>query len=1070
MITRRVSKSVFAAFLFSVCIFSTVVAHENSIKEVGSNSGVDKGAFNCMIEPKATGSTSLPLPGSIPLVDYEEALYSWILDRKYAGLGWCRDKEIRDTGPFIDGQYHGTHPAVFIYYSPEMMKWLIDRENGVTGEIPDGAMIIKEMYAAPAQIYRDIQRIKGEKKYEAMRLQQLSDWTVMVKDSKASYDGWFWGSVSAPTLKNGKVQSKQEALKAQLDTRANNDKEGSYVATNGVRLSGFGMPCLRCHASAENELTFASLRNIKGFNAEGDPLRFLDDGTWRTASHFSNYPSSLLLKDPELKAVFDIPLQQLPWSTQQSEKGATVDASFNEHDRDEPIETSAAAKSDAKAAVKKAADKNTYVNQEFLNAFPQIPELKASQVKKFPRQWLDHVVQKTGKPQEYVTSDNCIGCHGGLSSDTFGTTMFIATGPNYGDGYDISEFGEWRWSPMGLAGRDPIFHAQLESEMAILVEDAKQPEKSGLKGPLKETQQAVTNTCLSCHGAMGQRQLTIDAHRGGRDLDKNFKVDYFYYSEQLQASEKQSAQEKKYHEYGELAREGISCMICHRIEQPDAKAVSNWNPPKGWVSPSIPDKELAYLLFHNSTGHFDISKADTIYGPFDVAHEPMEHALNLIPTKNDFIKKSELCGTCHTINLPNIGSTDTDLPVLQAAEPNPALAEYPHTIEQATFLEWQNSAFARGDTARSCQDCHMPSGFDTYEGDISIESLVTKIATVEDNTYPDVDNGLPADELEVPPRKDYKRHTHVGLNAFLLTMFKQFEPILGVAPKSYMTGASVPGVDLALESMKIQARDDTVAMSIDALKFEGNTLVVDVTARNKAGHRFPSGVAFRRGFIELLIKDGDTVIWGSGQTNDAGVIVDNAGNPLATEFLPNGDCGYPGNNPAGCYQAHHQIITSDKQVQIYEELNRNKEGEFTTSFIHRVHIVKDNRLLPDGWRESSIFKPQGQVMLQFMEATDPQFVGNDPDYKDQGPGFAGKDSVQYRIDLPAQYRGKALMVQATMYSQAIPPYWLKQRFDLAPDGEATRRLHYLASHLNLDGTVLDQWKFKINIATATVRQ
>lgn len=1063
MIARRVYKPAIATLLFGVCIFSAVAANGADI----GKGHVDKKAFNCAIEPKAKDSTGLPLPNSLPLVDYEKALYSWIMDRKYAALGWCHDKEVRDTGPFVDGQYHGTHPAVLVYYSPEMMRWLIDRENGVAGEIPDGAMIIKEMYGAPAQIYHDIQRIKGDKQYEALRLQQLSDWTVMVKDSKASHDGWFWGSVSAPTLKNGKMQTKKEALQAQLDTRANNDKEGSYVANNGVRLSGFGMPCLRCHASAAKELTFASLRNIQGYDAEGDPLRFLDDGTWRTADHFNRYPLSLLLKDPELKAVFDIAPRQLPWSTQQSVKGSMVEASFSEHDRGPAMDSVAVG---VKPAAKKAAAGSDYVNQAFLKSFPQIPALKESDIKKFPRQWLDHAVQKSGVPREFVTSDNCLGCHGGLSGDTFGTVMFITTGPNYGDGYDISQYGEWRWSPMGLAGRDPIFHAQLESEMAILVEDAKNPQQSGLKGPLKETQQAVTNTCLSCHGAMGQRQLTIDAHQGGRKLDPNFKTDYFYYTEQLEASEKQSADEKKYHEYGALAREGISCLVCHRIQQPAAEAVANWNPPRGWLSPKIPDKELAYLLFHNTTGRFDTAKSDTVYGPFEVAQKPMEHALNVTPTESAFIKESKLCGTCHTINLPNIGSTDTDLPVLQAAESNPALAAYPHTIEQATFLEWQNSAFARGDTARSCQDCHMPSSFDTYKGDIEIASLASKIAAIEDNSYPDVDNGLPGKELEVPLRRDYKRHTHVGLNAFLLSMFKQFEPILGVAPKSYMTGASVAGVDLALESMMIQARDNTVAMSIDALKFEGDTLVVNVSAKNKAGHRFPSGVAFRRGFIELLVKDGDAVIWGSGRTNDAGVIVDNAGNPLPTEFLPGGDCGYPQNNPAGCYQAHHQVITSDKQVQIYEELNRDKAGAFTTSFIHRVHIVKDNRLLPDGWRESSVFKPQGEVMLQFMEATDPRAVGDDPDYKDRGPGFNGRDSVQYRIELPAQYRNKALTVEATMYYQAIPPYWLKQRFDLAPKGEATRRLHYLASRLDLEGTVLQQWKFRINTATATVQR
>ncbi|MCP8898064.1 hypothetical protein [Gilvimarinus xylanilyticus] len=1021
---------------------------------------VDLNSLECA---QSTSSPDLPLPSSLPLVDYEKTLYSWIIDRQYADLGWCHDKEVRDTGPFINGQYHGTHPAVLIYYSPEMMRWLLKRKKGVVGPIPDGAIIIKEMYGAPAQIYRDIRRLKSAEEYETLRLQQLSDWTVMVKDASASHDGWFWGSVSAPTMVDGKLQTKTEAIEAQLDTQANNNRENSYVANNGVRLSGFGMPCLRCHSSAESELTFASLRNIKGFEAQGDPLRFLDDNSWRTASHFSQYPLSLLLQDPKLKAIFDIPLEQLPWATQQSVRRARVNASFNEHDRDALLDENEYAELTAQSKKIPA----NYINQAFLKTFPQIPALKASEVKKFPQQWLDHVVQKTGEPQAYVTSDNCIGCHGGLSADTFGTEMFVVTGPDYGDGFDLSEYGEWRYSPMGLAGRDPIFHAQLESEMAILRNDAKNPDASGLKGPLKETQQAVTNTCLSCHGAMGQRQLSLDAEQNPH-LDQNFNTDYFYYTEQLSSDEKQGAKEKQYHQYGALAREGISCMVCHRIQEPDAKAVANWAPPSGWVNTETPDKELAYLLFHNSTGRFDSAEPGNIYGPYDVAQKPMEHALNLTPSHSDFIKRSELCGTCHTINLPNIGSTDTSLPVLQAAETNPAFSEYPHSIEQATFLEWQNSAFARGDTAQSCQDCHMPSNFVSESDKINIDQLISKIATIEDNSYPDADHGLANSELKVPLREEYKRHTHVGLNAFLLTMFKQFQPMLGVAPQSYMTSASNQGIDLALASMKRQARDDTVAMSVDQLTFDGDTLVVDVTARNKVGHRFPSGVAFRRGFIELLVKDGDNLVWSSGRTNDAGVIVDHSGKPLPTEFLPEGECGYSGNKPAGCYQPHHQVITNDKQVQIYEELNRDKSHHFTTSFVHRVHIVKDNRLLPDGWRASSYFKPQGEVMTQFMEATDPHFVGDDPDYRDQGMGFVGKDSLQYRIDLPQEYRGKPLKVEATMYYQAIPPYWLKQRFDLAPEGEATRRLHYLASRLNLDGSILAQWKFKINTATATL--
>ncbi len=179
--------------------------------------------------------------------------------------------------------------------------------------------------------------------------------------------------------------------------------------------------------------------------------------------------------------------------------------------------------------------------------------------------------------------------------------------------------------------------------------------------------------------------------------------------------------------------------------------------------------------------------------------------------------------------------------------------------------------------------------------------------------------------------------------------------------------------------------------------------------------------------------------------------MDENGNPLKTEFLPD----------QNTYQPHYQTIIRQDQVQIYEELNQNKDHEFTTSFVHRVHDVKDNRLLPQGWRASTYFKKQGEVMFQFMEATDPKNVGNDPDYKDQGPKFPGQDHIKYIATLPNDIDPGNLKVQATMYYQAIPPYYLHQRFSTAPNGEATKRLFYLTSHLNLKDTPMEDWKLEL---------
>lgn len=962
---------------------------------------------------------SLPLPSSLPLQDYERILYRFLMERRYVGLDWSKDKAVRDTGPYIQNQYYGTHPAVRIYYSPEVLRWL---ENGRRGDLPDGAMIIKEMYTPPAALY---QELAGDPKYADPAAYQeilgrlISAWTVMVRDSKASRDGWFWANPGAP----GEKQTIEQAIEKQLD------------ALNTAPNSEFGAPCLRCHSSAENLLTFSALRNVSGFLPEREPLRFLVDTSWRSKAHFSAYPLSILADDPFVKDHFMLPDPLRPYSAE-NPSGAEVDSDFHLG-----LTRQLAAERLTTDEALKAPD------PEFLKTFSSMKPEPVERVQTFPSQWQDQVLPEAGKPQAFMTSDNCLGCHGGLGGEPYGLTMFVSTGPKYGDGYNLSEYGEWRWSPMGLAGRDAIFFAQLESEQVYLEQDARR-KPSPLVGTLDANQKAVTNTCLSCHGAMGQRALEREA-KTNPQLDPNFRVEYLFLKERLSAKDPVSP-DQPYLKFGQLGREGISCAICHHIDAPSAEAVNAWQPPPGYLAPAT-SKELAYYLFHDNTGRFVEGPNDAFFGPFkEVKSLPMEHSLGVKPTHNAFVQDSRLCGACHSINLPNIGASEDAFPVLDAAEQNPAFKNYQHSIEQATFIEWQNSAFAQGSDFASCQDCHMPRDFETVDGKVKVGRLTTRIAAIQDASFPEVDNRLAVDKIDVPLRDNYRRHEHVGLNVFLLEMFDQFPGILGADKSDYMTSAA-NGVDTAIDNMILQARKETADLDVRIDQLQDDGLEATVTVRNKTGHRFPSGVAFRRAFIEFLVLDGDKVVWGSGRTNSVGVIVDGEGKPLETEFLPRSDA----------YQPHHQTITRQDQVQIYEELNQDAQRQFTTSFIHRVFDIKDNRLLPKGWRESGYFKKEGEVIRQFFESTDPKGTGDDPDYRDQGPAFPGQDSVRYKVTLPGKLDPGRLKIRATLYDQSIPPYWLHQRFTTAPDGPATQRLYYMASHLDLKGTPMADWKLRL---------
>lgn len=78
---------------------------------------------------------------------YDDTLRGFLRDRAYRKLGWVSDRSWRLTGPYVgpfkDGMSFGVHPAVRVWYSPEIADWLC--AGRPEGGLPDGAMIIKEM-------------------------------------------------------------------------------------------------------------------------------------------------------------------------------------------------------------------------------------------------------------------------------------------------------------------------------------------------------------------------------------------------------------------------------------------------------------------------------------------------------------------------------------------------------------------------------------------------------------------------------------------------------------------------------------------------------------------------------------------------------------------------------------------------------------------------------------------------------------------------------------------------------------------------------------------------------------
>jgi len=608
----------------------------------------------------------------------------------------------------------------------------------------------------------------------------------------------------------------------------------------------------------------------------------------------------------------------------------------------------------------------------------------------------------TTGPSLFVTSNQCASCHDATDNTPLPTNMIFsntltppyqpALPPVASDTINLSTYGEWRYSMMGLSGRDPIFFAQLDTESTV---------HSNIQGKSIFSAAYVQDTCLSCHGVMGQRQYHLDKGNG--------PLTYFTRNQLNDPNSK----------YAALARDGVSCMVCHQMIDQDLDDPSTY------------------------TGKFLLGKPGQVFGPYpsgnsdvpgphEVVRVSMINGVGIVPVFGSQVAESKLCAPCHTIVLPVYDNRGRQVST---------------DFEQTTYFEWLNSSFA-STNYQSCQNCHMPDSFDGTK-------LAYRIANIEDSAFPEVPEtppftSLPLDQLGlVGPdtglevRTEYARHQLNGINPFALEMFDQFRTVLGL----YGTDGLLPDPLRETYNGQKNAVDGTVALAQSSASVSvsatiaSKLLQADVTVTNLAGHKLPSGVSFRRAFLDFQVLDASgNVLWESGGTNYKGVITNTAGRPLATEFF----------SPAQqTYQPHFWTdnpITSDQQVQIYEELVQDPQGQFTTSFLSLNNKVKDNRILPQGWSSSG---PMGDI-------TQPEGTGADLNYQNG----CGCSVVRYQLPLTGSL-ANAAQVQATLYYQSIPPYYLRQRSEDA-NGPDTARLIKFTNELDTTKyTEISNWKLKI---------
>lgn len=365
----------------------------------------------------------------------------------------------------------------------------------------------------------------------------------------------------------------------------------------------------------------------------------------------------------------------------------------------------------------------------------------------------------------FTGSGVCTGCHTFMKDES---------------GADVSLDKSWSASLMANSSKDPYHIATVRSE--------------ALHAP--ELREVVEGKCATCHTPMAV-QSALAAGEKTLLLDEGFLGDD--------------------HPLHGLAMDGISCSLCHQVEQDNFGEQASFSG--------------GYLV------DFELPAGERLsYGPYEVEAQhvtAMKAASGFIPQQSAHVAEAELCGACHNLVTPYLDAAG------QVA------GEFP---EQAVYSEWLNSEYKE---TQSCIDCHMP----VAQGGVQLS----------------ITGG--------PPRAPFSQHTFAGGNAFMLRLLHKNGEALGIAShpdnleQAIRAAEQIVGeqaASLSLENFTLQGS------ALQGSALQGSVLQGDVVIASLTGHKFPAGYPSRRAWLHITVRDAaGAVVFESGAVDESGRIAGN---------------------------------------------------------------------------------------------------------------------------------------------------------------------------------------------------
>jgi hypothetical protein len=336
------------------------------------------------------------------------------------------------------------------------------------------------------------------------------------------------------------------------------------------------------------------------------------------------------------------------------------------------------------------------------------------------RGFMTGTLLSTFETASFSGSGNCAFCHDALMDEA---------------GNDVSINSHWRSTMMANSAKDPLWQAKVSSEVE---------RNPSLKSTIEEK-------CSRCHMGMARYQAMANgrpvAVLGTGFLNSN-------------------------HPLHSAAMDGVSCTLCHQIQESGSKAESRF------------------------TGKYVIDTSTSppyrwIFGPHEEPFPfPMQMRTGFSPTTGAYVAESAFCSTCHTLYTPYFDAKGEEI------------GQFP---EQMTYLEWKHSRDGGGiGSSKTCQDCHTPDA----AGWVAIS------------------NRPPWIDLRIP----FGQHHFVGGNSYMLSLLKANASSLGVTADPAHFDASISRTNSQLQSRTAALSLSSMSREDESLTF---TLTVENRAGHK---------------------------------------------------------------------------------------------------------------------------------------------------------------------------------------------------------------------------------------------